>query len=271
MPQRVDNPIGIFSWFGYPVPPTDRLRLIRDAGFQSVAVWWGIENSYIKSTLSDMVRDLGLVLDNVHAPFDNCNDFWSDSAEARENIVSRHLRWIEECARYSIPKMVIHLARGLRREPPTPDGLKCLERIVQAAASAGIVIVAENTRSVDYLDVAFAEIQSPNFRFCYDSSHDWIYSPEKTLLLKNYGDRLAVTHFSDNGGKIDNHWLPGDGVVDWDSVAEAFPKATYNGSFMLEVVPSRQQKRRWHDAEAFLAEAYKRAAWLAGLFGGRLV
>lgn len=30
---------GIFSWFGFPIPMEERLRMIKDAGFDSVLLW----------------------------------------------------------------------------------------------------------------------------------------------------------------------------------------------------------------------------------------
>jgi sugar phosphate isomerase/epimerase len=212
-----------------------------------------------------MVRDLGLVLENVHAPFDGCNDLWSDAPSVREAIVESHLAWIEECAGYAIPMMVIHICRGLRREPPSRQGIEGVERIVRAAESAGVIVAVENTRSVDYLDTVLAEICSPHLRFCYDSSHDWIYSDERLRLLKMHADRLVAVHISDNDGKLDAHWLPGDGVIDWKAVAASLPKDIYAGNLTLEVVRPRKQMGKWPTQADFLRAAHERAVWLSGL------
>ena len=33
----------IYSWFGYPIPTRERASMIREAGFDSVMIWWGDE------------------------------------------------------------------------------------------------------------------------------------------------------------------------------------------------------------------------------------
>lgn len=35
--------LSIFSWFSYPLPLQERLELIKNAGFDATALWWGDE------------------------------------------------------------------------------------------------------------------------------------------------------------------------------------------------------------------------------------
>ena len=73
-----------------------------------------------------------------------------------------------------------------------------------------------------------------------------------------HGNRLVTTHFSDTDGRMDRHFLPGDGVIDWTAVAAAFPKS-YTGPLILEVMPYKTPNL---SPDNFLAEAYQRTVWL---------
>lgn len=252
-------PLGMFAWFSFDLPLVDRLQMLRQAGFHATSLWW--DGRHERHAVPQLVRDAGLLLDNIHVPFDDCNDFWSDDAAAREAIVTTHLGWIEECARHQAPRMVMHVTRGAALPAPNGYGLRCLERLVAAAEAAQITLAVENTRRRDYLDFLFHEIPSPHLGFCYDSSHDWLYSAQKAALLRDFGDRLVTTHFSDNDGEMDRHWLPGSGIVDWQQIARHFPTASYRGNLFLEVLPRRSELAQ--PPEEFVRKAYTQAVALA--------
>lgn len=67
---------GIFSCSGCLMPPSQRL-MIAETGFVSTSIWLGKEEKFMESVRMDempgMVRDVGLMLDNARAPFENCN------------------------------------------------------------------------------------------------------------------------------------------------------------------------------------------------------
>lgn len=71
-----------------------------------------------------------------------------------------------------------------------------------------------------------------------------------------------ATHLHGNDGLEDLHWLPKEGVVDWERVARAFPGSTYTGTIALEVVPRDDSV----PPVAFLQQAYAQVQWLEQLF-----
>lgn len=260
-------PLGIFSYIGYDLPLDKRLGLIKDAGFDATSIWWGDEEDDYRRgfrlKMPQMVCDHGLYLEFVHVAFKCCDDLWSESASERESAVDQHLEWVADCAETGIPIMVMHAMRGSYKGAINRHGMESIERIVRAGEDAGIVIAVENTRRMDVLEPIFTEIDSPVLGFCYDSSHERLSTEEVGVLLRRYGDRLSCTHFSDCDGTFDRHWLPGEGIIDWRAVMDAFPAETYSGCFSLEVVPGKVAADL--SPFEFLAESYKRANWLAGL------
>lgn len=260
-------PLGLFSYIGYDLPLDKRLELIAEAGFDATSIWWGDEEDICRQGMhhqtAGMVRDQGLIFEFIHVPFQECNDFWSETASDRDRAVSRHLAWVQDCAELGIPMMVMHPARGSYGGLINRFGVESIARIVSAAEDAGIIIAVENTRRMDCIDPIFSEIESPNLGLCYDSSHERLCVDDTGMLLRCLGDRLRATHLSDNDGLSDKHWLPGEGVIDWSAIADAFPADSYTGCFTLEVVPGNLAKTT--SPAEFLAEAFTRANRLAGM------
>lgn len=255
-----DYKLGIFSWFGFLLPLQERLRLIKNTGFESTILWWEDETGCVpvkKDHMPLMVRDMGLVIENIHAPFNSCNDFWSESAKSRDAVVNLHVSWMEDCKKHNISTMVIHITDG--RNPPAFNryGLYAINKIAYAAEELKIKIAIENTACQEYVPIVLSEIASPYIGFCYDSSHDWLLAADKFFILKELCHRLFAVHFSDNDEVDDRHWLPGEGTINWQLAGDIFPSGTYTGALTLEVHPKAEDLLK--SPEIFLAKAYERA------------
>lgn len=260
------RPLGIFSWFGFMMALPQRLELIKKAGFEATSLWWEDEvypRRIPKEDMVAMVRDWDLVLDNIHAPFTDLNKLWSTSAREREEIVNIHRRMLEECARFDIPVMVMHVVEGDNPPAPHGEGVKSMETLVRTAEELGVKIAVENTRRADSLELILREIPSPNLGLCYDSSHANLMPPLGTTLLTEFGQRLMATHLSDNDGQVDRHWLPGHGEIDWQELGQYFP-TDYQGCLTMEVVANEEERKG--APEDFLRLAVERITWLHDLW-----
>ena len=247
----------MFAWFGVPVPFQDRMPMIRDAGFDTTCIWWSEKEDLreLRHLAPGVARDAGLTVDNIHVPYDHCNDLWSADDAVRRAAVDLHLYWVHDCARHAVPTMVMHVTRGNGLAAPDRRGIDGIRRIVDTAAELGVTIALENTRSPVHLDALFRAIESPHLGFCYDCGHDWCYSPTPFTVLRDWSHRLVATHLSDNDGKRDQHRLPGEGGIDFDEMGRTFDWSTFDGVLMLEVV----QEDKSEPTEAFLARAYESA------------
>ena len=118
-----------------------------------------------------------------------------------------------------------------------------------------MTVAFENLRNIRNLAEVMARYQFPYAGFCYDSCHHANYAPD-TDLLTLYGNRLRAIHLHDNGGVRNQHRLPFDGNVDWDTVAGKIKSAGYKGAVTLEPM-------NWDytdiDIRGFLSIAYERA------------
>ena len=110
--------------------------------------------------------------------------------------------------------------------------------------------------------------------FCWDSGHECCYNPGWDFL-KDYGDRLIMTHLNDNlgvedpGGRLqstdDLHLIPGDGIIDWKSAMQKLKASRRQEILNLELKIRPYGDRCRLDLysqipmESYFREAYRKA------------
>lgn len=254
---------GIHDWFGYRIDNEERFRLIREAGFDNVLLWWGDEyTDYVgdKNLLPEMARKAGLDIENIHAPFDKTNRIWTESANA-EDIVKRYAQCIIDCSQHNIPTVVIHLTNEDTPPPPSILGLDRIKYLVDLAEQKNVNIALENVRRPEYLQFIFENVQSSRLGFCYDSGHENCYT-KGTDLLSLYGDKLMALHLHDNDGTDDQHRIPGEGIINWDSIVRKIKQTTYSGAASLEVTNEFSELYSSISAQEFLKVANEKIKML---------
>jgi sugar phosphate isomerase/epimerase len=244
----------MYAGFGFHVPFEQRLNQIYDAGFHSTSIWWEADREPIKTlkhTVPKIIRDIGLHLDHIHVPYRHCAHLWSDDFEKRDTMLKRHLEWLQDCNRHSIPAMVMHCTQGSGTPPPNQCGLDVFNTMVEKAEEFGVKIAVENMRHSEHLDYLFDAIDSPHLGLCYDASHDWLYHDKPGAVLHTWGHRVVTTHLADTNGKRDLHWLPGKGIVNFQQVRAILCEKGYQGTYMLEVTTRDKESR----LEPFIQDA----------------
>lgn len=260
---------GIYDCFGYgpgfDVPFRERYRLIRDAGFDGVMLWWsdrfGRGRGYRKD--ADWAREAGLRIENMHAPVHEQNDLSLDNQQG-DHVFREYVQCVEDCRKYQIPTVVIHLPDDAY--PVSGIGYDRLDRIIDRAGALGVQVAFENLRNLRNLTAVLSRVTFPHVGFCYDSCHHVNYAAGLDLPGL-FGDRLKALHLQDNGGSRNQHQLPFDGGVDWTRVTERIRKTGYAGAVTLEPM-------NWDyphlDIHGFLRLAYERAKRLENMMGSSL-
>lgn len=252
----------IFDGLYMDMSSAEVYRLIRQAGFDGVLLWWGDKyGNHRHHENPELARKEGLFVENIHVPFDTSNDLWADSLAGleQEDMLKR---CIDDCATFQIPTMVMHVTTGDVYFPEKETGLARMERIVDHAEHRGVNIAVENLRENDCLKAVFDRIPSPMLGFCFDSGHQ-NFRNRDIDLLSLYGHRLIAMHLHDNDTTADQHLLPYEGNIDWETTIKRIKKTGYTGPFALEVKP-------WlNDAsipiEEYLKKAYASVVKLSGL------
>ncbi len=228
--------IGIYDCFGYgsgyDVQFDERYRLIKQAGFDCVMLWWsdkfGRGDGYRNDVQS--ARNAGLFVENIHAPVHE-QDYLSLKSSEGESVYNSYLQCVNDCVEFHIPAVVIHLPGD--ENPINGLGLQRLSKIVHEAETGGVIIAFENLNNIQNLALVLDSFQSEYVGFCYDSCHHINYAPDSDLL-ELYGNRLMALHLHDNGGKHNQHQLPFDGSINWISVMKKISLSGYNGAVSLE-------------------------------------
>jgi len=250
--------ITIYDWFGYELPIKDRYRLIKEAGFDGVLLWWS--NGFGRNDYRNgpqLVREAGLFIENIHTPFHVENNLWLDNLDG-EDLTDCYFQCVADCAEFEIPTMVVHLPN--EDNPYNALGLDRIKRIAEKAEQLGVNVAMENIRNLSNLSYVLEQVDSPRIGFCYDCAHHYRYYSGNDLLSM-YGSRLMALHLHDNYGNA-THELPFDGTINWSTTMKKIAETDYSGATAIEAM-------NWHymdlSAEEFLKKAFERGKRLEAL------
>lgn len=210
---------------------------------------------------------LGLAVSQAHAPW-----IWGPG---RDQTPEDRAHWLE-CMKKAIrgthtlgcPRFVLHALL------PYEDTDKNAEEVVELnaefiaavadyAKDYGITVCLENlpfpkhpVSSVAQVCAVVDKAGRENLKVCLDTGHAAIYDTDVASAVRYIGERLCALHIHDNMGDTDAHLIPGDGVIDWDSVAAALSEIGFSGVVSLETSPKHGQhpKELWGEREKMLAD-----------------
>ncbi len=244
--------ITIYDWFGYEMPIKERYRLIKEAGFDGVLLWWSEylgRNDYRSGP--QIARETGLVIENVHTPFQVQDNIWLDNLDGEASIEC-YLQCVKDCAEFEIPTMVVHLPDD--DKPYNDLGLYRIKTIAEKAERLGVNVALENLRNYTNLSYMLEQVDSKRIGFCYDCCHHYHYYPSYDLLSM-YGSRLIALHLHDyNESGI--HRLPFDGTINWPEAMKKITETGYSGAIAIEAMNWGYKDL---SAEEFLDKAFQGA------------
>jgi len=258
--------ISIFPLFEPDLPASEKYRLIKNANFTAVNIYWGDND---KHEQVQSAKENGLTIDCIHSANDNPNAIWEEGADgdARKNVL---LACVEDCAQYGVPTVAVHLTGFPPYPPVTELGLQRLAEIVHLAEEKNVKLAFENLWTFEHLDAVFERFPSQNVGFCYDSGHENL-NPHKDCLAA-YGHRLFALHINDNfADGFDAHVLSFDGTINWDTTMARLNKCKNIEFLTLEIYKLEKGEHEksciykgWSASE-FLSLAYQRAVSLKDL------
>ncbi len=235
---------GIFNWFGYILPFEERIKLIKEAGYDYVMLWWENESypDFVdKKIMVNIAKDNGLMLDNIHLPYDDINMLWSDDNIKRQSHTDKIIRWMHECKVSGADMVVMHTNHGDNYNFEYTKGYESFNKIVKCAEDIKLKVAFENTQMFHYTDFVLKEFDSGYVGFCYDSSHDFVNGQSRGEILDKWKHKLLCVHLSDNDGTCDRHWIPTKGHVNWGKIINII-KQTNCKSFSMETYPFEEEK-----------------------------
>ncbi len=273
--------IGFSLQAQYSRPMEEVTGLLKQAGFCAVSPVWTPELDL--NALAACVYGSGLKLQSLHAPYQGIPQLWEPGSPGSAASRDRMLRCIDLCDQHGIPVLVIHSWQGLQYTfPDTPLDFRVFDQIVQHALQRGVAIAFENLEGEEYLQALLTHFRGcAHVGFCWDSGHEHCY-PHKLDFLREFGDRLIMTHLNDNRGcrtpdgsgcgLDDLHLLPYDGDVDWKTnlqrLQSAPPQAILNFEIKTRAKSDAPQDRPYAQLtlEAFVERCGHSARALAAQY-----
>lgn len=246
--------IGITTINGFHLSMEERFKMFRNAGFESLLMWWGDEEIESKAERVKLAEKYNLSIENAHAPTENLNNLWLDNDNGTE-IVHQLKKCVIDCKELGIKTMVLHLTNGSNPPHVSSIGIKRIEQIIECAVKSNVILAFENMMTVEHVQYILDNYVSQNVKFCYDSGHEHYWAPKMNWLEK-YGDCLAAIHLNDNFAHGDLHLIPGDGNIDFEGIMNKISKSTYSGTLTLEVEMSSSNLYDEIGFELFLNRAY---------------
>lgn len=216
----------MFADFTFKIPFEERIRLIKENGFDGVMLGF---SDGLKYTQYDIVRNFGLEIENVHSQFDRMNALWTICPES-EYILQRTLECVRVCG------------------------------------ENGVDIAFENIQLPQFLDVLFDKFGSlDNVKFCYDTGHENCFSKHTDCLTK-FGSKLACLHIHDNDGNTDGHMIPFDGNLNFEKFLRKLKNLDHQPPLSLELYMSKSTMYRNTAPDSFVRRAAEAAKQLEKLY-----
>ncbi len=270
--------LGTYIWFGYMLPFEERLRLIKDAGFDSICSWWGDDFAFMDGKKEKHVKlsaNYGLKIEHAHLPYAGSDALWREFLSGHE-LFEIHKREIINASRCGLDTLIIHPYENVKILQTGNYGifLNYMHKLAEIAFYSKIQLAFENLEEYELLDKLMQEFSDNSaIGFCFDSGHAHIANPGNYSLLEKYPEKLFALHLHDNDGVRDQHLLPGKGTIDWQNFICSLQATNFTGSLMLEAgYPFDNTEEDGNDAyqeppilpEKFLKEAIEACVKLAG-------
>ena len=228
---------------------------LKKYGFDCTEVWSGsANNQQQKETLenkckqlADWAKEAQINIWSVHLPYGKDYDMSEpDDAKRRENV-KKIKKAIEACRALKAQKFILHPGIGAKTDQERILRIaacrKSLPEVITTAAKFNAKITIEcmpgagvgNTSDeililVDGID---------GIEVCCDVNHLFQEKPEE--FIEKVGSYITTLHLSDYDGK-ERHWLPGQGIINFNNVIGALEKTGYNGPFMFECKGTLEEK-----------------------------
>lgn len=194
-------------------------------------------------------NDAGIEFSQVHAPWPT-DDL---TAESRREKFEYMKSALEGCALLGSKYFVVHpvMPFGWGKDEDPDFTLECnadfLIALCVYGGDLGVNICIENMPFPAYrlsripsLVKFVKSLHLKNLFICFDTGHANVFGDDCGKMIRMCGDLLKVLHVHDNNGKQDEHRMPFEGTIDWESFRMALKKIRYDGCISLETSVSRR-------------------------------
>ena len=209
---------GISFYFGYANNINERIRLIKEFGFDSIITSadkkFKLQNGSIKKQCK-LFKKYNISLSSLHFRYEdkNLHYFW-EKGKIGEKLKKNLIKDIKIAKKFGFKCVVVHV-KGEYSE----IGEKRLLKVLEYCEKLNLPIAIENIDCQKLFLNIFDKINHKMLKFCYDSGHNNVFD-KNFDYLKKFKDKLIAVHLHDNDGNSDQHTLNKYGTIDWDNIAK---------------------------------------------------
>jgi sugar phosphate isomerase/epimerase len=190
----------------------------------------------------------------LHGPFMDLSPGGADR-RIKEVTSQRFLKMIR-LAQFFKPKTIV-FHPGYERWKFDGDvglwlesSLQTWRPLVKEAGKMGLILAVENVfeETPEPLGALLKEINSPHFRFCFDTGHHHVFSKAPLpIWIESLGGYLAEVHLHDNHKEMDEHLPMGEGGFDFDRFFNLLSEFRLNPIYTIE---PHEEAHLWRGLEA---------------------
>ncbi len=197
------------------------------------------------SRIKEEANAVGIAIRSLHLPFGSQTlNFCAPDEGAREETMRVQREMLKGAVALGAKFVIAHggipypQAERAKYLSIAKENLAALQR---DASALGISVCVESLlpscigrNSEELLFILSAH---PDLRVCFDPNH--LFGESHEALLRAVGSKVASVHFSDYDGLDERHWMPGEGVIDWQRIVSVLSEIGYGGPLLYEVNPFR--------------------------------
>lgn len=229
----MENVIAVTISNANSISPLETIDAIVEAGFKHVFIeWYDKEWEISQEEQLAYARKKGLHVIFAHLGYQKINHLWIED-EVGEQLVERFKNDIQSCKENGIDLVVMHLTSKDVAPQFGEVGLRRLKEIVDFASCCGVKVAFENTKIKGYQEYVIKHLSQAGI--CFDVGHCHAHFQDE-FNFDLFVDRIFAVHLHDNDGSSDQHLLPFEGTIEWESVIRNLKKCHYCGPITLEIV-----------------------------------
>ena len=236
----------------------EHLVEIASRGFETVEVFAtrshvDYHDTSVIQSLARWLDDAAIHLHSVHAPIVDTlvNDKWGRAystatrdTSAREATLREMDAALDIAHHIPFKFFVLHLGLPLAQHPAPDDNnrqaaLKTIEHVYERAQPLGVTLaleVMDNPLSTTpaLVDMLEHELDGLDIGLCMDVGHAHMLG-DTADAIETASEYLVTTHIHDNRRQKDDHLVPFEGSINWDTTIMELEKIGYDGVLMYEV------------------------------------
>ena len=215
----------------------------KKAGIECMEVSRGKEetDAYDYDKIKEWSEKYGIELYSFHLPFMPFGVLDISNPNLAESTIEYLKDIIDKACAIGIDKFIIHASGEPIDENDRTKRMECAKNSLNILATytkqrGGVLCVEDLPRTClgrDSSDILELISANENLRVCFDTNH--LLAEENIDFIRKVGDKIITLHVSDYDRVNERHWLPGEGINDWQQIISELNKIGYSGAWLYEI------------------------------------